>query len=120
MFSTFSRFFVFSSLFFLYCYGAHRDLHSFPTRRSSDLAHRDAMCTCAAMTRSQRSVFTASDSCSGNAAAGVKTERWERSEEHTSELQSHSDLVCRLLLEKKKKHKHTTKMQHEHIHKTAS
>src|SRR5260221_10422814 len=31
-------------------------------------------------------------------SAGVR-----RSEEHTSELQSHSDLVCRLLLEKKKK-----------------
>src|SRR5438034_2591314 len=29
---------------------------------------------------------------------------WLRSEEHTSELQSHSDLVCRLLLEKKKKY----------------
>src|SRR5438034_3305312 len=29
-----------------------------------------------------------------------------RSEEHTSELQSHSDLVCRLLLEKKKNTKH--------------
>src|SRR5438034_2614110 len=29
--------------------------------------------------------------------------RSTRSEEHTSELQSHSDLVCRLLLEKKKK-----------------
>src|SRR5206468_10877680 len=29
----------------------------------------------------------------------------ERSEEHTSELQSRSDLVCRLLLEKKKKNK---------------
>src|SRR5215204_7500226 len=28
--------------------------------------------------------------------------RWSRSEEHTSELQSHSDLVCRLLLETKK------------------
>src|SRR5438034_4864977 len=28
---------------------------------------------------------------------------WARSEEHTSELQSHSDLVCRLLLEKKKR-----------------
>src|SRR5260221_8787285 len=28
-----------------------------------------------------------------------------RSEEHTSELQSHSDLVCRLLLEKKKNNK---------------
>src|SRR5438034_2353691 len=33
-------------------------------------------------------------------------EGW-RSEEHTSELQSHSDLVCRLLLEKKKKKKTT-------------
>src|SRR5437588_9090262 len=31
--------------------------------------------------------------------------RFPRSEEHTSELQSHSDLVCRLLLEKKKKKK---------------
>src|SRR5438132_13984126 len=31
--------------------------------------------------------------------------RPRRSEEHTSELQSHSDLVCRLLLEKKKKRK---------------
>src|SRR5204862_7636800 len=31
--------------------------------------------------------------------------RWERSEEHTSELQSRRDLVCRLLLEKKKKKK---------------
>src|SRR5438132_3881813 len=30
-------------------------------------------------------------------------ETLRRSEEHTSELQSHSDLVCRLLLEKKKK-----------------
>src|SRR5438034_7241904 len=38
-----------------------------------------------------------------------------RSEEHTSELQSHSDLVCRLLLEKKKKthiHNKTTRIQH--------
>src|SRR5260370_25296953 len=30
---------------------------------------------------------------------------WQRSEEHTSELQSHLNLVCRLLLEKKKKKK---------------
>src|SRR5438034_10426524 len=36
--------------------------------------------------------------CVGNHADGGL-----RSEEHTSELQSHSDLVCRLLLEKKKK-----------------
>src|SRR2546430_8942398 len=31
-------------------------------------------------------------------------ERLQRSEEHTSELQSQSNLVCRLLLEKKKNH----------------
>src|SRR5688572_31740126 len=35
-------------------------------------------------------------------------ERRRRSEEHTSELQSQSNLVCRLLLEKKKKKKHHT------------
>src|SRR5438034_3064691 len=34
-----------------------------------------------------------------------------RSEEHTSELQSHSDLVCRLLLEKKKKKKKNKQKQ---------
>src|SRR2546427_8756301 len=34
-------------------------------------------------------------------------ERMERSEEHTSELQSQSNLVCRLLLEKKKSAKRT-------------
>src|SRR5438034_8512124 len=35
-------------------------------------------------------------------------QRADRSEEHTSELQSHSDLVCRLLLEKKKTDRQTT------------
>src|SRR2546427_2743274 len=40
----------------------------------------------------------------GAAAAGVEV----RSEEHTSELQSQSNLVCRLLLEKKKKKTHYT------------
>src|SRR5260221_9678441 len=34
----------------------------------------------------------------------ARVKRFDRSEEHTSELQSHSDLVCRLLLEKKKNH----------------
>src|SRR2546427_6538152 len=42
----------------------------------------------------------------------------ERSEEHTSELQSQSNLVCRLLLEKKKKKKNENsrcrEMQEEH------
>src|SRR5690242_901583 len=40
-----------------------------------------------------------------NASKGpaVRATRCQRSEEHTSELQSHVNLVCRLLLEKKKK-----------------
>src|SRR2546421_5362065 len=37
----------------------------------------------------------------------------DRSEEHTSELQSRSDLVCRLLLEKKKKSKMTLPSQEQ-------
>src|SRR5437588_8666270 len=46
----------------------------------------------------------------GKIVAAAAEERFSRkkhtrSEEHTSELQSHSDLVCRLLLEKKKKYK---------------
>src|SRR5437667_12639005 len=56
-------------------------------------------------------------SCPANRSSGSSlAERWAvrargeltyalRSEEHTSELQSHHDLVCRLLLEKKKKKK---------------
>src|SRR5436190_3533397 len=48
-------------------------------------------------------------------------EGWPRSEEHTSELQSHSDLVCRLLLEKKKKKKKykEPKLTKEHEKRTA-
>src|SRR5258708_29459607 len=39
-----------------------------------------------------------------------------RSEEHTSELQSPDHLVCRLLLEKKKKHKYQEPFRALHIH----
>src|SRR2546430_13028980 len=38
-----------------------------------------------------------------------------RSEEHTSELQSQSNLVCRLLLEKKKIHTHKPRLQPHYI-----
>src|SRR5438034_6187998 len=46
----------------------------------------------------------------------TRDEAWPvpRSEEHTSELQSHSDLVCRLLLEKKK-----GKINHKYSHRHA-
>src|SRR2546430_10814740 len=49
---------------------------------------------------------SSSSACSLTASpwrlAAVRTARASRSEEHTSELQSQSNLVCRLLLEKKK------------------
>src|SRR5438477_4637570 len=52
---------------------------------------------------------------------GIRADGRPRSEEHTSELQSHVNLVCRLLLEKKKKKKkynkkNTKKMQTYSIH----
>src|SRR5207249_9319872 len=100
----------------------HRDLsalHSFPTRRSSDLT-----------TNNKGFIFMTDNSMNRLVCLGwiSKPERKEnfsfetrvaplrtqpklqprfltlsRSEEHTSELQSRFDLVCRLLLEKKKK-----------------
>src|SRR3712207_8198050 len=39
--------------------------------------------------------------------------QWKRSEEHTSELQSRQYLVCRLLLEKKKKREHTHRQPYD-------
>src|SRR5205823_12444622 len=89
-----------------------RDLHSFPTRRSSDL-------------RGYRIIFTISlfllqgpriepdDVSRANSGENLVTpfhlvgqpaqnQQHFRSEEHTSELQSLAYLVCRLLLEKKK------------------
>src|SRR5207247_10516880 len=64
----------------------HPDLHSFPTRRSSDLVHRDRC--------------SPTPGLAGRSQEGQR--RALRSEEHTSELQSRVELVCRLLLEKKK------------------
>src|SRR5206468_5716349 len=102
--------------FLLHCYADLRDLHSFPTRRSSDLGviirfvglgvrKRSG---CALLRLSCRMLF-------GEIRQGMPwsnlqqqhvalAEQRLRSEEHTSELQSRSDLVCRLLLEKKKQY----------------
>src|SRR5438105_11478563 len=51
-----------------------------------------------------------------NGKGGTSPGLITRSEEHTSELQSRVDLVCRLLLEKKKKRKNQTNTT-EHTHK---
>src|SRR5438045_8941450 len=88
--------------FFLYCYVDHRVLHSFPTRRSSDLN-----CSGDFLLQLRGDIAHGFEQ-----AIEVKTgfgrgedHRRIRSEEHTSELQSLRHLVCRLLLEKKKKKK---------------
>src|SRR5207302_10229168 len=104
--------FIFYSFFF-YSLGYHRDLHSFPTRRSSDLfayARSDGKKIRAG--RGARPYLFEKTSgffqaeCRIGAATivlGVSANQERRSEEHTSELQSRENLVCRLLLEKKKK-----------------
>src|SRR5205823_13523287 len=104
------------SHFFFYCFGAHRDLHSFPTRRSSDLALALFSLSCELATVQESESRTVEVSASdledllyawlAELLAISEGERVvfrrARSEEHTSELQSLAYLVCRLLLEKKK------------------
>src|SRR5690606_41964325 len=97
------------------CYGDHRDLRTFPTRRSSDLVDREEW----GMTpqtvnayynwTNNEIVFPAAilqppffdpdadPAINYGGIGGVIGH--ERSEEHTSELQSREKLVCRLLLE---------------------
>src|SRR5438132_6544432 len=77
----------------------HRYLHSFPTRRSSDLW---AVAICVfLMSVNYVLWFIAGQRPDPQDFGEDPLPGDERSEEHTSELQSHSDLVCRLLLEKK-------------------
>src|SRR5216683_7710536 len=59
--------------------------------------------------RRRASSCATSWSASMNSLSASPSRPCWRSEEHTSELQSRSDLVCRLLLEKKKKKQNTKK-----------
>src|SRR5204862_8051441 len=102
-----------SLFFFFYVSGAHLVLPSFPTRRSSDLVvhGREG----GVLVVEQGGEVAGAEVGEGAADLGVGGERLRhrRSEEHTSELQSRRDLVCRLLLEKKKK-KLYNKERNEH------
>src|SRR5690606_39706499 len=101
------------SSFFDYLHRDHRDIHSFPTRRSSDLKRkgppRRAFPWCVGRDRLERldlvrlQALLALDDLEGNLLAFLQRLEAGRSEEHTSELQSRENLVCRLLLEKNKK-----------------
>src|SRR5262249_61199698 len=88
-----------SSFFFFSCAGHHRDLPSFPTRRSSDL-RRDRL---GAGAESGHRAGVRAGGDPGDVGVELGVGPVLRSEEHTSELQSLTNLVCRLLLEKKKK-----------------
>src|SRR5437764_7462072 len=84
---------------------AHRYLHSFPTRRSSDLLGQRHSPTGVGRGAGQVAQVAAGQAAAAVAvgqAAAVDRDLRDRSEEHTSELQSPMYLVCRLLLEKKK------------------
>src|SRR5690606_39913012 len=90
-------------------YSAHLDPLSFPTRRSSDLS---TVLTVINNRMLSRADFLQAGDAVNLSAAGRKrfflayekrmSDTITRSEEHTSELQSRENLVCRLLLEKKK------------------
>src|SRR5207253_3863198 len=97
---------------FLFPHSAHHQpLHSFPTRRSSDLIgptytvkpflqyyfDPSKYDPAQAVTIDTRQTYVP-----GNIFQGAICTINTRSEEHTSELQSRGHLVCRLLLEKKK------------------
>src|SRR5207248_10408717 len=108
--------FLLSILF--HCHLHLLDLHSFPTRRSSDLSISSLILLNSPGSKFFGSSNFQSSRCSactnGHSSPqpiviaysyftfGISSNDLERSEEHTSELQSPYDLVCRLLLEKKK------------------
>src|SRR5690606_41185189 len=109
--------FAFRPVFFLSSSAAHPALPSFPTRRSSDLMSYSLFRPCPHPAgRGGRTLsrfrFRAGSGPGRRSAAharsplGVRSTGFRvRSEEHTSELQSRENLVCRLLLEKKKTRK---------------
>src|SRR5262249_60810103 len=104
-------------LLFLTVSAATRLLLSFPTRRSSDLKAFESIeenkpfWQSTKVVRLPEVVVTADDLAEINQIVGSHDDL--RSEEHTSELQSLTNLVCRLLLEKKK---HMTRHRSMYYH----
>src|SRR5205807_3967164 len=83
-----------TSFFFFPTPSHHRDLHSFPTRRSSDLRSPVSVALHPHQPRLWRSRVRVGEHAIGRDRIDRKST--------TSELQSPCNLVCRLLLEKKK------------------
>src|SRR5690606_41489117 len=94
---------AFVLIFFLQRPVDHRHLHSFPTRRSSDL--EKLACASTGNLANSVSAHAAAGGMEAVVCVGAHAVREVDRKEHTSELQSRENLVCRLLLEKKKKMK---------------
>src|SRR5438445_12863158 len=88
------------SFFYWSCY--HHDLHSFPTRRSSDLERVVGEALFIPEVPPEAAVQADPPEQEVRQVQRIVVLVRNRSEEHTSELQSRQYLVCRLLLEKKK------------------
>src|SRR2546427_1982328 len=96
----------------IYTLSLHDALPISRSRRSS--ARWASRSACASTPRS-------SSACAPSTSARTRARTSEgRSEEHTSELQSQSNLVCRLLLEKKKKRPRRSKVPEEVRHRYVS
>src|SRR5207244_12967603 len=105
------------SYFSVTTFRSPRHLPSFPTRRSSDLSTlRPARRWSEGPGRARWPATSRSGTCRtpGPAPAAPERDLDVRSEEHTSELQSPDHLVCRLLLEKKKRKRIKRSEQHQH------
>src|SRR5204862_7030092 len=98
--------------FSFYCFSHHWHPHSSPPRRSSDLRPASSRRRWTPMPPPPGGSSTSpppippqpARRCRGSWSSSARSRsRWKRSEEHTSELQSRRELVCRLLLEKKKR-----------------
>src|SRR5438067_3853723 len=87
---------------YLLSLAAYGRLSSFPTRRSSDLGPRQARSIGRGPQSLQAAVAWCQDRQRCRQPLVVIVDR-DRSEEHTSELQSRFELICRRVLEKKKK-----------------
>src|SRR5699024_11809590 len=100
------------SLYYYYYVYRHTRVLSFPTRRSSDLNVDNFVDSIKIYDKNKFIDATDSETKEGiniyknnlidKHYIGITNYKGFRSEEHTSELQSRFDLVCRLLLEKKK------------------
>src|SRR5436190_7727112 len=89
------------SIFFIVIIASKARFASLPPAASASVSTRGVICQ-ESPQRSLHQPHALSAPPLPTVARAVGARTAGRSEEHTSELQSHSDLVCRLLLEKKK------------------